>query len=65
MTKYKLAIEITYTGSIPGAIDAAMRALDDGVLQDAMHNYGEVAANKWGFRVTDAEVKMGFSRYRR
>lgn len=57
-TKHKLIIEITYTGSVPGAHDAARRVLDDGTLQDAMHNYGDVSADKYRFfRITDVEIK--------
>jgi hypothetical protein len=55
--KHKLIIEVTYTGSVAGATDAARRVLDDGVLQDAMRDYNQTNETTWLFRITDVEIK--------
>lgn len=57
MTKHKLVIEVTYIGSVSGAIDAARRVLDDGILQDAMRDHNQTNETTWLFRITDVEVK--------
>ncbi len=52
--EYQLTIVLTFTGSLPDAYDAARRVLDDGTLQNAMHDHYSAVE---GFTITNAEVK--------